>query len=431
MTQASGHIDFSLEPSTDSSKGGWKLVKMGDLLRIKHGFAFKSEYFGDSGDYIVMTPGHFHEEGGFRKREKVEKYYTSDEFPEEYILREGDLVLAMTEQAAGLLGSTVRIPESKKFLHNQRLGLVQDIATDRILKEYVYLAFNNLVARRQIDVTAAGTKVKHTSPNKLYEVEFLLPPLPEQKAIAAVLSKWDEGIAKLTELIELKAQKQKGLMQQLLTGKKRFAGFEKEKGFKETKIGMVPKDWEVIKAKDIFKSISIKNNQGEELLAVTQDRGAIPRSMLEGRVMSPAGSTMGYKLVVPGNFIISLRSFQGGLEFSEYRGLVSPAYTILEEKIPLDKTFFRYFFKSPEFISRLAVAVIGIRDGKQVSFEDFGFLSFRFPPLAEQQKIASVLNAAEQELKVLRKKLESMKAQKKGLMQQLLTGKVRVKTGKL
>lgn len=216
-------------------------------------------------------------------------------------------------------------------------------------------------------------------------------------------------------------------MQQLLTGKKRFPRFVQDDGFKESKIGLIPNDWEVLKAKDLFKSVSIKNNGGEELLAVTQDRGAIPRSMLEGRVMSPDGSTSGYKLVVPGNFIISLRSFQGGLEYSEYRGLVSPAYTILEEKVKLDKSYFKYFFKSPEFISRLAVAVIGIRDGKQIAFGDFGFMDFRFPPIEEQQKIAEVLNAATKEIALLNQKLDALKDQKKGLMQQLLTGKKRLK----
>lgn len=258
-------------------------------------------------------------------------------------------------------------------------------------------------------------------------IRLAFPIIPEQKAIAQVLSTWDKAFENLTQLIIEKQQKKKALMQQLLTGKKRFPRFVQDDGFKESKIGLIPNDWEVLKAKDLFKSVSIKNNGGEELLAVTQDRGAIPRSMLEGRVMSPDGSTSGYKLVVPGNFIISLRSFQGGLEYSEYRGLVSPAYTILEEKVKLDKSYFKYFFKSPEFISRLAVAVIGIRDGKQIAFGDFGFMDFRFPPIEEQQKIAEVLNAATKEIALLNQKLDALKDQKKGLMQQLLTGKKRLK----
>src|SRR5690606_11710191 len=106
------------------------------------------------------------------------------------------------------------------------------------------------------------------------------------------------------------------------------------------------------------------------------------------RVVMPDGSTQGYKLVVPGNFIISLRSFQGGLEYSSYRGLVSPAYTVLEPIQSIDDEFYKQYYKSYDFIGHLAVAVIGIRDGKQISYEDFSFLKLPYPSLEEQQKIA-------------------------------------------
>ncbi|MCB0644457.1 MAG: restriction endonuclease subunit S, partial [Phaeodactylibacter sp.] len=90
-------------------------------------------------------------------------------------------------------------------------------------------------------------------------------------------------------------------------------------------------------------------------------------------------------------------------------------------------SFFRYFFKSPEFIARLAVAVIGIRDGKQISFKDFSALAFRCPPIEEQIAIGKCLSKADEEITLLQQKLDAFKAQKKGLMQQLLTGEIRVK----
>ena len=94
----------------------------------------------------------------------------------------------------------------------------------------------------------------------------------------------------------------------------------------------------------------------------------------------------------------------------------------------LDSEFFRHFFKSAEFIGRLAVAIIGIRDGKQIAFGDFSFLNFRFPPIQEQVEIGRVLTLADNEIELLRKKLASLQSQKRGLMQKLLTGKVRVNT---
>tara|TARA_R110001599_G_scaffold20618_2_gene77886 strand:- start:1034 stop:1651 length:618 start_codon:yes stop_codon:yes gene_type:complete len=190
------------------------------------------------------------------------------------------------------------------------------------------------------------------------------------------------------------------------------------RGFKEK--------WGLRRADEIFENASCKGHLNEPLLSVTQERGVIPRHMLEGRVTMPSGETSAFKLVEPGNFVISLRSFQGGLEHSNYRGLVSPAYTVLRGVIPIDERFFRHYFKSPDFIKRLSVAVIGIRDGKQISFQDFCSIKLPLPPVDEQQAVATVLDQAEAEIKLLRKYSESLQTQKRGLMQKLFTGRWRL-----
>lgn len=143
--------------------------------------------------------------------------------------------------------------------------------------------------------------------------------------------------------------------------------------------------------------------------------------------MSPAGSTAGYKLVEKGNFVISLRSFQGGLEYSDYRGIVSPAYTVLSSKKEIHSGFYRHFFKSYIFIEKyLSVAVIGIRDGKQISSTDFDTVKIPYPDMEEQIKIASQLDTARQEIDLLKELLEKYRCQKRGLMQKLLTGEWQV-----
>src|SRR2546430_5234342 len=101
----------------------WPVARFSALFRVKHGYAFKSQYFDSDGPFVLLTPGNFYEEGGYRDRGEKQRYY-SGEIPRDYVLNCGDLLVAMTEQAAGLLGSPIRIPESNRFLHNQRLGLV-------------------------------------------------------------------------------------------------------------------------------------------------------------------------------------------------------------------------------------------------------------------------------------------------------------------
>ena len=237
--------------------------------------------------------------------------------------------------------------------------------------------------------------------------------IPEQHRIVSVLSLWDTAIAKQTALIEQLTLRKRGLMQQLLTGKKRLKGFEGE--------------WKRIKAGEIFKSISVKGNCSEVLLSATQEHGVIPRDQLEGRVTMPTGDTNSFKLVEAGDFVISLRSFQGGLEYSEHRGIVSPAYTVLKPIVEINKTFYRYYFKSAEFIGHLAIAVIGIRDGKQISYDDFCFVKIPYPNIEEQKAISSIFLQADKEIEMANKKLARLQEEKKGLMQVLLTGKKRIK----
>lgn len=246
-----------------------------------------------------------------------------------------------------------------------------------------------------------------------------IPAFDEQKQIAKILSTWNKAISITERLLANSQQQKKALMQQLLAGKKRLLD---NNGVRFSG------EWNWLRANEIFKTTSKKNNsEDEELLAVTQDQGVLPRSMLERRVVMPDGSTKGYKLVLPGNFIISLRSFQGGLEYSTYRGLVSPAYTVLESKKQICDEFYKQYYKSYNFIGHLAVAVIGIRDGKQISYDDFSFLKIPYPDFDEQQKIAIALSTADQEAATLQQKLDALKHEKKSLMQQLLTGKRRVK----
>lgn len=170
----------------------WPVSSLQGKLHIKHGYPFKSEYFSDGGHYVVLTPGNFHEEGGFKRQAGKEKYYVG-EIPESYLHSKGDLIVAMTEQSAGLLGSCAFVPDEDTYLHNQRLGL---ISTDpkKLDKSFVYYLFQTKSVREQIRLTSTGSKVKHTSPERLYAVTAPLPKVDEQKKIAAVLSALDAKI---------------------------------------------------------------------------------------------------------------------------------------------------------------------------------------------------------------------------------------------
>lgn len=201
----------------------------------------------------------------------------------------------------------------------------------------------------------------------------------------------------------------------------------KKSQYKKTAIGLLPIDWKVLKAGDIFSNHTNKKHDGNlEVLSATQDRGIIPRNKLDIEIKYDKNSLKNYKKVEPGDFVISLRSFQGGIEYSDYEGIVSPAYTVLKNKIEIDEGFYKYLFKKEDFINRLNSVIYGIRDGKQISYSDFKDLKLQYPPIGEQKRIATILSTWDKAIDLKEKLIEQKKEQKKGLMQKLLTGEVRL-----
>ena len=185
--------------------------------------------------------------------------------------------------------------------------------------------------------------------------------------------------------------------------------------------------WKYIPAREIFKSITDKKYSWDlQVLPSTQDRGIVPRDQVGIDIKYEADSLSSYKKVEKGNFVISLRSFQGGIEYSDYTGIVSTAYTVLKSIEKISDEYYKQFFKSTDYINRLNIAVYGIRDGKQISYEDFGRIKIPYPALDEQIAIAKVLSTADRENDLLRQDIEQEKQKKKALMQLLLTGIVRV-----
>ena len=170
----------------------WSKKRLNGHIHVKHGFPFKSKHFAEAGELIVLTPGNFWEAGGFKQQAGKEKFYTST-FPPEYLHDKNDLIVAMTEQADGLLGSMAFVPEADRYLHNQRIGKVTAIS-DEVALEFLYHAFKTRAVREQLSNTASGSKVRHTSPERIYDVSVLLPSVDEQQRIATTLSTLDAKI---------------------------------------------------------------------------------------------------------------------------------------------------------------------------------------------------------------------------------------------
>lgn len=182
----------------------WTKATLGEFFRLKHGFAFKGEFFATSGAYILLTPGNFRRDGGLEARGEREKYYAG-EFPNDFLLKEGELLIVLTDltQNAPILGSPAIIPTNGKYLHNQRLGKVVGLDESKLKKKFLYYLLNSTKVREQIKATATGSTVRHTAPDRIYSVRVKIPDVPSQQRIADILSAYDDSIENNSRRIRL------------------------------------------------------------------------------------------------------------------------------------------------------------------------------------------------------------------------------------
>jgi type I restriction enzyme S subunit len=188
----------------------WRECSLGNLITIKHGFAFSGGHISkNQGKCVLVTPGNFDIGGGFK--EGNAKYFHG-EYPEEYVFAPGDLIVTMTDlsKTADTLGYSAKIPgeQGKTFLHNQRIGKVCSKSPEAEL-DYLFWVMRHRDYRSWIVNTATGSTVKHTSPSRILEYSFQLPPISEQKAIAHILGTLDDKIElnrKTNETLEAMAK---------------------------------------------------------------------------------------------------------------------------------------------------------------------------------------------------------------------------------
>ena len=228
----------------------WCRVTLGSLFQIKHGFAFKGEYFTDAGQQIVLTPGNFERDGGIKLKGDKEKYYSGD-YPPEFLLQRDALLVVMTDltQDAPILGSPAFVPEDGRFLHNQRLGKIVELDTTRVDKRFLYYVFNTTSVRSRIRATASGATVKHTSPSQIYEIEIDLPPLNTQRRVASILSAYDDLIENNKRRIAILEEMVRRLYEDCFV-RFHIPGHETTCAI-DTETGRVPEGWRLSRLGDL------------------------------------------------------------------------------------------------------------------------------------------------------------------------------------
>ena len=347
---------------------------------------------------------------------------TEDELVK-YEAEEGDLLFTRSSlKLEGIAHCNLVKKYSERVVYDCHLMRVR---TNQALAVpyYLYTFCNTKMAKQNFMSNAKTTTMTTIDQKGLGDVLILLPPLPEQEKIAGILSCWDDGIEKLSALIEKKKIQKKALMQQLLTGKHRLKGFSSP--------------WHEVRLRDIAEKLTRKNlKQYTNVVTISAQNGFVLQQQFFSK--SVAGEDLSsYNLLKCGEFGYN-RSYSKGFPMGAIKRLdlfdvapVSSLYICFSVNEYIDSNFMvNYFDAGLQNYELYKVAQEGARNHGllNISLHDFFNIKLYIPSdIAEQKAIAEILSKADEEIELLNKKLEAFKQEKKALMQQLLTGKIRVK----
>ena len=338
-------------------------------------------------------------------------YIPNESGYETFRMQKGDILYSHINSLSQI-GKVAYYKGDKEIYHGMNLLLLR--ANNCLDKQYLYYTLLTEHMRHMAQIIAKpAVNQASISTSDLKRVKIAVPPLGEQRKIAEVLGVWDEAIEKQARLIEKLALRKRALMQRLLSAKLRLPGFSEP--------------WKIHKLQELFTERNETNRTDLPLLSITGDRGVILQTESEKRDTSNDDKSK-YKRIAKGDIgYNTMRMWQGRSALSGLEGIVSPAYTIVVPNTDVDGYYMSVLFKQPRLIYDFWTHSQGlVGDTLNCKYRDFGQVHICCPPLAEQKAITEVLTAADREIELAKEKLERLRRQKRGLMQQLLTGKKRI-----
>lgn len=321
-----------------------------------------------------------------------------------------DVLLNITGASIGR--SAVATSEIVSGNVNQHVCIIR--LKDKALSYYICAFLLSYIGQKQIDSYQAGGNREGLNYEQIASFKIFIPSSKEIIQIWNYLSLWDTAIEKQSELIEKLKLRKRALMQQLLTGQKRLPGFSGE--------------WKEVKLGDVFDERNETNRDDLPLLSITGDKGVIYQSDSDKRDISNDDKSK-YKRICPNDIgYNTMRMWQGRSALSELEGIVSPAYTIVTPRESVNVRFMAMLIQLPRVVYDFWTHSQGlVSDTLNCKYPDFCQVKVRIPTEEEQTAIASVLVKADKEIELAKEKLANLQSQKRGLMQQLLTGKKRIK----
>ena len=384
----------------------WKVATLGKLVSITSGESPSLFNLRDVGKYPYIK---VEDMNNCEKYQADSREYTDDE---RVVIAKGSIIFP--KRGAAITNNKVRIAACQLYMDSNMMAITPN---DLVCGDYLYFKITYEQLFRIADTsTIPQINNKHIIPYKI-----CLPPLAEQRKIAEILGVWDEAIEKQSRLIEKLELRKRALIQRLLTGRTRLPGFTTP--------------WQKVSYSEILKEIKRNmtwdDNEEYDLISVKRRSGGL---FHRERILGKDIKTKNLRPAKLGDFLISKMQIvhgASGLVTEEFDGMkISGSYIALVAKSreKVDMNFINWYSQTPYFYHQTYVSSYGVHIEKMTfDLESFMSMNIMLPPLPEQKAIAEVLTMADNEIATHRKKLDALRLQKRGLMQQLLTGKTRVK----
>ena len=397
---------------------GWKHIRLSEICTtVTSGSRDWAQYYADDGaKFIRMTN---------LRRESIWLDLSDLKFVDiqsdsadgkRTSLRAGDILISITAELGKIGWVNEGLGEAYINQHTALIRLNKEKASTMFV---AYLLSSQEMNTKINRLNDSGAKAGLNLPT-IRAIPLSLPPLPEQKKIAQILSTWDKAITTTEQLLANSQRQKKALMQQLLTGKKRVLD---KNGVRFSG------EWNIYKFGNLFNERIEIGRPDLPLLSITASDGVVYQEDT-GRKNTSNEDKSKYRRICKNDIgYNTMRMWQGRSCLSDKEGIVSPAYTIITPTQKVCPTFTAYLFKLPELIHVFYRHSQGlVSDTWNLKFNHLKIISWKLPAIEEQQKIAAILSNADQEITALQQKLNALKQEKKALMQQLLTGKRRVNT---
>lgn len=385
----------------------WKEVELSSIGTFLKGASISKEQLSETGHNAVRY-GELYSKYDFYIK-KVDSFISDEVAKTSTKIKYGDILFAGSGETIDEIGKSAAYLLKEDGYASGDTIILRPKEANSLFLAY-FLNFGE--ARKKLRELGQGQSIVHIYKSDIEKIKLHLPPLSEQNKIASVIEAWNNSSEKLSGYISTKKQILHGLKQELLSGKSRLAGFKKE--------------WDEAKLGELFSERSERGVEGLPLLSITSDRGVIYQSESNKKDTSNSDKSK-YLRICPGDIgYNTMRMWQGRSALSNLEGLVSPAYTILTPKENADSRFFAYLFKTPRVVSYFFQKSQGlVSDTLQCRYKDFAIIRCHVPEYEEQKAIADVLETADKEIKLLEEKLEKLNDQKRYLLNNLITGKIR------